>query len=91
MENARQMYQEIHRLMISNLYNTQGLSVFYRPVISLDAYEDDYDYSSVSSSKLADILEDAEEAIEDFEKAKDDVVTDGGAISYGSDTNDIQS
>ncbi len=90
LENARKMYQEIYRLMISNLYNTQGLSVFYRPVIALDAYEDDYDYSSVSSSKLADILEDAEDAIEEFEKAKDEVVTDGGAISYGSDTNDIQ-
>ena len=35
-------YSDIHRMMVSNLYNTSGLSVYSRVTLSLDAYKTTY-------------------------------------------------
>ena len=35
LEAARTTYAEIHKLMITNLYNTEGLNVFKRPTVAL--------------------------------------------------------
>lgn len=39
-------YSEIHKLMITNLYNTSGLSIYHRRVYALDSYNTTYTKTS---------------------------------------------
>lgn len=44
LQNIRLLYQDIHKLMISNLYNTGGLQKYSRQTIALDKYNGQYYY-----------------------------------------------
>lgn len=51
LEADRALYQEIHQLMISQLYNTSGLTEFYRPTLGLDYKTYSYTDSGCHSRK----------------------------------------
>ena len=87
MKGYREVYQEIHRKMVSNLMNTSQLSSSYsRVTIDLDKYEDDYDetsseiYSRKEKSEAgSDFIyyidgKRATDLLEDLQDAKDDFV-----------------
>lgn len=83
-------YEAIHKLMISNLWNTSGLSQYTRVTVSLDAYS--YDEKSteiysrtetkdgvteyyINGEKITNLLQGLETAIGEFDTAKSNYVT----------------
>lgn len=70
LKNYRILYEEIHGLAITNLYNTAGLSTINRPTIELDKYKYTYEFTTVTETKLAECLVEVSNAIVDFETSR---------------------
>lgn len=70
LKNYRTLYEEIHGLAITNLYNTGGLSTIKRPTIELDKYKYNYEFTTVTESKLAECLTEVTNASSGFETAR---------------------
>lgn len=101
----RELYREIHKIMVSNLYNTEGLTVFKRPTADINGYqyskadstiysrkadEDGTTHYYIDGNDLDKLYKELETAITEFNRAKNNVISSGETVAYGTDTNDIQ-
>lgn len=77
-DGYRGEYSDLHRLLIANLYNTEGLKEYTRPNVTFEEDSPSADESDrVNAEKVEELLGALEKAVEEFDTKKD-ALTDAG-------------